>query len=90
MTIGVGAALIFGFAIDAWVFTPKEWNPHWVGDVAVLPGVYLGGLVWVALGRREGFEVLWMIAGMASEWLLIGALAGIVVHQFRGRLGRRT
>ncbi len=90
MTIALGTALILGIAIDAWVFTPHEWNPHWIGDVAVLPGGPCGIWFWVVLGRREGFEVPCIIAGLASEWLLIGALAGVVFHLVRGRLCRRT
>jgi hypothetical protein len=88
--MAVSVAVIVGFAVDAWVFTPHEWNPHWVGDVAVLPGVCLGGLVWVILGHSEAFALPCIIAGLASEWLLIGGFLGILVHLFRGPMLRHA
>ena len=83
VTVAVSAALIFGLAIDAWVFTPHGWNPPWLAEVSTLPGVYLGCFLWIGLGHRDGFEVACIIAGLASEWLLIGVLAGTLFRLFQ-------
>jgi hypothetical protein len=77
--------MVFALGVNAWVFTPHDWNLDWLVNVATLPGVWLGALVYTALGSNESFAVPCIIGGLATEWLLIGVLVGTVAHLFQAR-----
>jgi hypothetical protein len=77
--------MVFGLGVNVWVFTPHEWNLDWLVNVVTLPGVWLGALVWMALGSYEAFAVPCIISGLATQWLLIGILAGTVAYLFQAR-----